>query len=58
MGNLHRVVGPESAARVSKEIAIEERRPLMVSGDDNLRTLELVDACYRSAELGQAVELR
>lgn len=37
--------------------ALEEGRAPLVTGADQLRTLELVDACYRSAASGQAVEL-
>lgn len=37
--------------------ALEEGREPAISGEDNLRTMALVDACYRSAEQHRAVEL-
>jgi hypothetical protein len=37
--------------------ALEENRPPEISGDDNLRTMALVDACYLSAREHRAVEL-
>ncbi|HEX6985325.1 MAG TPA: Gfo/Idh/MocA family oxidoreductase [Planctomycetaceae bacterium] len=39
-------------------IALDECRPPTLSGDDNLRTMALVDAAYRSAREHRAVSLR
>jgi predicted dehydrogenase len=39
-------------------LALEENRQPSVSGRDNLNTMALVDACYRSAEEHRAVELK
>lgn len=38
--------------------ALEERREPELSGRDNLRTMELVDACYQSAREHRAVDLQ
>ena len=35
--------------------ALEQDRPPAISGDDNLKTMALVDACYRSAREHRAV---
>jgi predicted dehydrogenase len=37
--------------------AIEDNQPPEISGDDNLRTMALVEACYRSASEHRAIEL-
>ncbi len=37
--------------------ALEENRQPDISGDDNLHTMALVDACYLSAEGHRVVEL-
>src|SRR6185437_12547409 len=37
--------------------ALEENRPPTLSGDDNLFTMALVDACYQSAKEHRAVEI-
>ncbi len=37
--------------------AVEENRPTELSGEDNLQTMALVDACYLSAEEHRAVEI-
>jgi predicted dehydrogenase len=37
--------------------ALEDNMPPEISGDDNLHTMALVDACYRSAKEHRAVEL-
>ncbi len=39
-------------------IALEREEPPAISGEDNLRTMALVDACYLSAREHRAVELR
>jgi predicted dehydrogenase len=38
-------------------IALEEKREPSISGRDNLRTMALVEACYRSAKQHRAVEV-
>ncbi len=38
-------------------LALEEKREPSVSGRDNLHTMALVDACYRSAQEHRAVAL-
>ncbi|MDB5172300.1 MAG: oxidoreductase domain protein, partial [Phycisphaerales bacterium] len=38
--------------------ALEEQRAPHVSGEDNLLTMALVDACYRSVKEHRAVEIR
>ncbi len=38
--------------------ALEERRAPSISGRDNLKTMALVDACYRSAREHRAVSIR
>ena len=38
-------------------IALEESRQPTLSGEDNLLTMALVDACYRSAKEHRAVEI-
>ncbi|MBI1368187.1 MAG: gfo/Idh/MocA family oxidoreductase [Planctomycetes bacterium] len=38
--------------------AMEEQRPPTISGDDNLNTMALVEAAYRSAEKHRAVALK
>ena len=37
---------------------LEDNRPLEISGEDNLKTMALVEACYLSAREHRAVELR
>jgi predicted dehydrogenase len=37
---------------------LEENRPLEISGEDNLKTMALVEACYLSAKEHRAVEIR
>ena len=37
--------------------ALEEKRPPMLNGEDNLLTMALVDACYRSVKEHRAVEI-
>lgn len=37
--------------------ALEEKRAPTISGEDNLKTMALVDACYRSAAEHRAVEI-
>lgn len=39
-------------------VALETSQPPEISGDDNLKTMALVEACYRSAKEHRAVELR
>ena len=39
-------------------VALEEGEPPEISGEDNLRTMALVDACYRSAREHRAVTIR
>jgi predicted dehydrogenase len=39
------------------QLSIEEGREPMTSGRDNLRTLALVEAAYRSAAQGRRIEL-
>ncbi|HTL27937.1 MAG TPA: Gfo/Idh/MocA family oxidoreductase [Tepidisphaeraceae bacterium] len=38
-------------------IALEEKRRPSISGEDNLKTMALVDACYQSAREHRAIEL-
>jgi len=38
-------------------LALEERRNPPINGRDNLKTMALVDACYRSAREHRAVAL-
>jgi predicted dehydrogenase len=38
--------------------ALEEKREPALSGQDNLKTMALVDACYLSAKEHRAVEIR
>jgi len=38
-------------------LALEEKREPSISGRDNLKTMALVDACYRSAAEHCAVEI-
>ena len=38
--------------------AIRERRPPSVTAADGIRTMEVIDACYRAAERRQATEGR
>ena len=38
-------------------IALESETQPDMSGEDNLKTLELVDACYRSAKEKRMIEL-
>ena len=37
--------------------ALEDRSTPEISGDDNLRTMALVEACYQSAREHRAVEI-
>jgi predicted dehydrogenase len=39
------------------QLALEEQREPTTSGRDNLKTLALVDAAYRSAAEGRRIEL-
>jgi predicted dehydrogenase len=39
-------------------VGIEEKTEPEISGQDNLKTMALVDACYLSAKEHRAVELR
>jgi len=51
--------GSDSNAAMIAEFvtAIREQRPPLVSGEDGLRAVEIVQAAYRSAELGQPVKV-
>ncbi|MBH0181475.1 MAG: Gfo/Idh/MocA family oxidoreductase [Nitrospira sp.] len=35
--------------------AVEQRRPMPITGEDGLRAVEIAEACYRSAEAGGAL---
>jgi predicted dehydrogenase len=50
---------PDAFAGTMAELlcALEEDRPPQLSGEDNLRTMALVEACYVSAREHRAVEL-
>jgi predicted dehydrogenase len=37
--------------------AVEQRRPMPITGEDGLRAVEIAEACYRSAEAGGAPTL-
>ena len=39
-------------------VALEEKPSPKISGQDNLKTMALVDACYLSAKEHRAVELK
>ncbi|MBW3625586.1 MAG: gfo/Idh/MocA family oxidoreductase, partial [Armatimonadetes bacterium] len=51
---------PESAYRCLEELlaAVEEGRAPTNSGEDNLKTVALLEGAYRSAETGQGVPFR